>query len=129
MIRQLKVGEVAAVLAKVVAMQNNTCAVCGKPFTSWDRPVLDHDHTTGFIRGALHNSCNGTEGRIKTTAQRGHKGVTSSDFIIGLGKYLDKHSTPQTQLIHPSHKSDEQKRLLKNKKAREARARKKANEQ
>lgn len=128
MIRQLKVGELAAVLSKIVTMQGNKCAVCGLPFTNWDKPVLDHDHTTGFIRGALHNSCNGTEGRIKAVAQRGHKGVSSSDFVIGLGSYLGKHQTPQTQLIHPSHKSSDQKRLAKNKKAREARARKKLNE-
>lgn len=126
MIRQLKIGELAPVLAKLVAMQGNCCAVCKERFTNWDTPVLDHDHTTGFIRGALHNSCNGTEGRLKAVAQRGHKGVSSPDYIIGLGSYLAQHKTPQTQLIHPSHKSADQKRLLKNKKARDARARKKA---
>lgn len=125
MVRKLKTTEVAAVTTALVKAQGGLCAVCGERFTNWDKPVLDHDHNTGRVRGALHNSCNGTEGRVKKIAQRGHKGVSSADFVIGLGKYLDKHQTPQTQLIHPEHKSEDQKREARNKKAREARRRKK----
>ena len=124
-VRQLKTSEVASILQQLVKKQNNVCGVCGKPFTKTDRPVLDHCHDTGYIRGALHNSCNGAEGRVKTKARLGHRGVGAGEYIIGLGKYLDKHSTPQYQLIHPSHMTEEQKRLQRNKKARLARAKKK----
>lgn len=126
MARQLKPSEVKGVLDQLVKRQGNKCAVCGKPFTARDRAVLDHCHDTGFIRGALHNSCNGAEGRVKTKAHLGHKGVSSADYIIGLGKYLEKHQKPQFNLIHPTHMTEEQKRLQRNKKARAARARKKA---
>lgn len=126
--KQLKPNQVADVLKQLVQRQGNVCAVCGKPFTRTDRPVLDHDHTTGLIRGALHNSCNGAEGRVKTKANLGHKGVGAYDYLIGLGKYLEHHKTPRINLIHPSHKTEEQKRLLRNAKARAARARKKQSE-
>lgn len=125
-IRQLKTNEVASVLSQIVVKQGKVCAVCGKPFTPRDRAVLDHCHTTGFIRGALHNSCNGAEGRVKTKANLGHKGVSAHDYIVGLGKYLDLNKTPRFNLIHPTHMTEDAKRELRNKKAREARARKKA---
>jgi hypothetical protein len=103
--------------------------VCGRvinPKTT-DGPVVDHDHTTGIIRGVLHKSCNGAEGKVKAKAHLGHKGVSAYEFLIGLGKYLELHSKPQTQLIHPSHKTDEEKRVERNKRARLARARKRKN--
>lgn len=53
-----------------------------------------------------------------------HKGVQPQEYIIGLGKYLEKHATPQVQLIHPQHMTEEQKRLQRNTKARQTRARK-----
>jgi hypothetical protein len=126
MARQLKTSEVKSVCDQLVKKQSGKCAVCDKPFSPRDRAVLDHCHTTGFIRGALHNSCNGAEGRVKSKAHLGHKGVGPADYVIGLGKYLEKHSTPQYQYIHPSHKSEDQKRLQRNAKAKAARIRKKA---
>ena len=125
MTQQLKPNQVASVLTQLVAKQGNKCAVCSRPFTKFDRPVLDHDHTTGFIRGALHNSCNGAEGRVKTKACLGHKGVSPYEYIIGLGKYLEQHKARKMELRHPSHMSEEQKRLQRNAKARLARQRKK----
>ena len=95
--------------------------------TARDGPVLDHDHTTGALRGVLHRSCNGAEGKVKTKAHLGHKGVKPEDYVIGLGQYLEKHKKPQTQLIHPSHLTEDEKRIKRNKRARTLRARRKAN--
>jgi len=124
--RQLKPTEVAGVLQQLVVRQDRRCAICGHRFTPRDNAVLDHCHDTGFIRGAIHRSCNGAEGKVKTKGHLGHKGVHTYDFLIGLGKYLEHHQTPKVNLIHPTHMTEEQKRLARNKKAREARARKKA---
>lgn len=125
MVQRIKTTQVAGVLSQISKKQSDKCAVCGHPFTQRDRSVLDHCHTKGYIRGALHNSCNGIEGRIKKLAQRGHTGISAEKYIIGLGKYLEKHMTPQYQYIHPSHKTADEKRLEINKKARAARAKKK----
>ena len=125
-VRQLTVAQTPNILKQLVAKQGHVCAICGKPFTNVDRAVLDHCHTSGFIRGALHNSCNGAEGRVKSKAQMGHKGVKSDDYIIGLAAYLKVHKKIQHPLIYHSHKTEDQKRLAKNKKARVKRARAKA---
>lgn len=37
-------------------LQNNTCAICGKIFTS--TPHVDHDHLTNEVRGLLCRRCN-----------------------------------------------------------------------
>lgn len=121
-VRKLKPSETAGVLKQLVTKQGNVCAVCKKPFTKLDRAVLDHCHTTGFIRGALHNSCNGAEGRVKTKAQMGHRGVSPADYIIGLGKYLEQHKTPKYPLIYHNHLTKDEKRLATNAKARRKRA-------
>ena len=125
MTKRISTTEVAKVRGILVEKQGFVCASCGKKLTARDVPVLDPDHTTGYIRGVLHASCNGAEGKMKVKAMRGHKGVSPEELMIGLGKYLDFHKTPKTQLIHPSHLTDDEKRLQRNKKARVARARKK----
>ncbi len=61
---------------------------------------------------------------MKYKAMMCHKGVSQYTFIIGLGEYLAKHTTPQVNLIHPSHMTEAAKRAARNKKAREARAKK-----
>ncbi len=126
MARKLAQSEVPGITRRLVAMQKGLCGICGKKFTPRDGPRLDHDHSNGIVRGVLHNSCNGAEGRLKSKAQMGHKGVDPYDYIIGLGKYLERHKTPQTKIIHPSHLNEEDKRVKRNKRARLLRARKKA---
>lgn len=126
--RQLKSTEVKVVREKLLQKQKGKCDVCGILIRGVDHAVLDHCHTSGVIRGVLHASCNGAEGKVKVKAMRGHKGVTPEDYIIGLGKYLEKHKEVQTQLIHPKHMTEDRKRLARNAKARAARARAKAAE-
>lgn len=41
----------------MLALQNEQCAICGKPFGD-ERRVIDHDHVTGKVRGIVHNHCN-----------------------------------------------------------------------
>lgn len=125
-VRKLKANQTAGVLKQLVAKQGMVCAICKQPFTKRDYAVLDHCHTSGFIRGALHNSCNGAEGRIKSKAQMGHKGVHPTDYVVGLAAYLTHHKVIRYPLIMHSHKNEDEKRLAKNAKARRTRARKKA---
>ncbi len=121
-IRKLKTNEVAAVLKQIIQKQGNVCQICKRGFTKADGAVLDHCHKTGFIRGALHRSCNGGEGKVRVKAQFSHRGIDPDEFLIGLGRYLETHKIPRYQLIYPTHKSDDEKRLARNAKARRKRA-------
>lgn len=122
MVRKLTLAQTPSVLKQLVAKQGHVCAICKKPFTKTDRAVLDHCHTSGFIRGALHNSCNGAEGRVKSKAQMGHKGVSPADYVKGLAQYYAAHTVPQYPLIYHNHLTEDEKRLKRNAKARKKRA-------
>lgn len=126
MTKRIKSSEIPKITELLRQKQGNVCALCRKPFTARDYPVVDHCHETGFIRGLLHNSCNGIEGKVKKLAQRGHAGVSSADYIIGLGRYLELHKIPQVRLLHHQHLNQDEKREERNRKARLARAKKKA---
>lgn len=52
---------------QVVLNQNKKCAICKVPFTK--TPHLDHDHSTGKIRGVLCGKCNVGLGLFKESPQ------------------------------------------------------------
>jgi hypothetical protein len=121
-LRRLKTTEVGTVREKLRAEQGGTCALCRLPVAA-EKAVLDHDHSTGAIRAALHRGCNSLLGKVENNAAR--YGVPNvSAFGAGLGPYLNRHMINTTGLLHPTHKSEDEKRLLRNKRARTARAKK-----
>lgn len=113
---------------KLIVSQNGICPLCKRNLTSFQsiNQCVDHDHATGIIRAVLCRVCNGTEGKIKGLAIRAVKTEGHVDFIIALGEYYKKHSTPQTSWIHPTHLSEAEKRADKNKRAKKAYAAKSA---
>lgn len=42
----------------LLAHQNGVCAMCGKECSTGKRLAVDHDHTTGAVRGLLCTLCN-----------------------------------------------------------------------
>lgn len=118
--------QVKTVRVSLAAKQNNRCALCSGQLgirAPLD-PVLDHDHRTGAVRGVLHRGCNSLLGKVENNAPR--YGVTNLfAFCAGLANYLRQHMTNVTGYLHPSHRTDDEKRVLRNKRARVARAKKK----
>lgn len=43
---------------KMLLEQNNLCKICKKPSKSGIQLAIDHDHTTGKVRGLLCTNCN-----------------------------------------------------------------------
>lgn len=120
--RRLTHSEVKDVRTAQMAQQGNRCDLCGLPGVSKD-PVLDHCHTTGAVRGTLHRSCNALLGKVENNHARfGVRVENLPAFLHGAAKYLQKHRTNITGLIHPTHKTEEEKRALRNKRARDKRA-------
>ncbi len=48
----------------IIILQNNSCAICQTPFTK--TPHVDHDHSTGKVRGLLCHHCNTSLGGFRT---------------------------------------------------------------
>lgn len=65
-------------VAEMMLNQGNACAICGDEES---RLVIDHNHTTGKIRGLLCDSCNCTLGLTKEDPK----------IIKSLLKYLKKN--------------------------------------
>lgn len=132
MARRITKAEVAAVRHRLQIQQGNKCALCGVDFSEKEvvggkiktkyRACLDHDHNTGHIRAVICNNCNGIEGKIFGLATRAKRKRTALAFLADLVRYWHKHRTDQTGLIHPEHKTDEERRLERNKKERMRRA-------
>lgn len=107
-----------------LSAQNGKCALCLLPCTPKDAR-LDHDHKTGAVRGVLHNGCNALLGKVENNAPRfGVRNLAA--FGAGVARYLQAHITNVTGLLHPLHKTPDEKRLARNKKARDTRAANKA---
>lgn len=107
----------------MLATQKGLCALCGVAITKEGKtPTLDHDHTTGICRGVLCNNCNGLEGKINNLANRAKRERTTLDWLRQLVEYLTHHQVNRTSLLHPTHKSADEKRILTNKRARLKRA-------
>jgi hypothetical protein len=115
---RLKQKEISVVRERLAVAQSNRCAICQLPLT---KPVLDHDHSTGAVRGTLHNGCNAVLGKIENSYKR--YGVTNlAAFTNGVAAYLQRHLTNQTGYLHPTYRTEEDKRERRNKLARERRA-------
>lgn len=67
--------------------QGHTCAICGTKSTNGRRLSVDHDHSTGAIRGLLCPSCNTGIGQLKD----------DPDLVIKAYNYLVIHKHNQQQ--------------------------------
>lgn len=126
MAKRITAAQVKTVRVSLASTQAGRCALCGMPLGSRAPldPVLDHDHETGAVRGVLHRGCNSLLGKIENNAKRyGVRNIAA--FTNGVAGYLRKHMTNVTGYLHPTHKTPDEKRLLRNKRARIARAKKK----
>jgi hypothetical protein len=106
----------------LLAQQGGTCALCGEAIPDGEA-VADHDHTTGVIRGVLHRGCNAMLGHIENNRPR-HK-LTSiprlTKFLANVVQYLYR-KRPDDAPLYPTHRTADEKRELRNKRARRARA-------
>lgn len=120
---RLKASEIKEVRRRLWEEQGKRCAITGMPLP-WEAAVLDHNHSTGAVRGVVHRGANSLLGKLENNAAR--YGVRDIGvFTNGVAAYLRKHMVNITGLLHPTHKSPDEKRDLRNKRARASRAKKK----
>lgn len=116
--QRLKTTEVSIVRDRLAVQQGGRCALCQLPLT---KPVLDHDHTSGAVRATLHNGCNALLGKVENNYKR-YGVINLAAFANGLASYLQRHLTNQTGLLHPTYRTDDEKKQKRNAAARAKRA-------
>lgn len=116
--------------------QGGVCPLCHEPLdfsikgVTGDSVVVDHCHITGRIRGALHRSCNGGEGKVASAAGRWVVGSMQSTAAIAtalrrIADYLDKEPS---DLVYYTHKTPEEAAAALKLRARRRRVQRKARE-
>lgn len=100
MATKLKAVDIKELREKQVRKQRHICPLCKEPMT-YEEATLDHCHTTGHIRQALHRSCNSAEGRILHWAGVRSRGDDPLFFIQNLVKYWKKNFKDNP--IHHTH--------------------------
>lgn len=123
--RKLTRSQLNAYKLKLVQEQNWTCPVSLKKFEpdNLKDAVVDHDHITGEIRGVLHRSSNAVEGKVFSAVGRwGGVGMQYAEALPYLKRLVAYLEAPGKGVIYPLHKTDEEKRVTRNAKAKEARA-------
>lgn len=124
---RIKQSQVAAIRAELVERQGGRCAICKGKFTAKQPrdPVLDHNHTTGAVRGVPCRACNSLLGPIENNAAR--FGVLDIEaFASGVPAYLRMHRVNVTGLLHHLHRTPEEKKERAAKKRKAATAKRRA---
>lgn len=106
-----------ALRVEIANNQGNCCALCGESLHG-KKACLDHNHSTGAIRSVLCVNCNGIEGKVFNLARRAKQKKTPVEWVKGLIEYWEFHAECPRSEIHPTHKTEDEKRLLRNKRAR-----------
>lgn len=127
---RIKAVDLPLVRNALLRKQENICPLCERDlsYIKAQQRCVDHDHSkqgesAGAIRGVLCSNCNGNEGRIRNRVlvSKGH--LSEIEWLKNLLDYWVEHQENRTGLIHHTHKTPNEERLLKNKKAKAYRAR------
>ena len=59
--------------------QNNACAICKDTFSEDSIPYIDHDHSSGWVRGLLCRDCNFAIGLLREDTERFQ---SAADYLI-----------------------------------------------
>lgn len=127
--RKLKASEVPKFRKELHEKQGGICPLCLEPIKLGvkGQVALDHDHITGEVRGLLHTSCNRTEGAIlQAVSTWGKQGKEYDKVIPYLERLINYLKQDGLGVIYHLHKTEEEKRQLRNLRARKAYARKRA---
>jgi Recombination endonuclease VII len=121
-LRRLTKSELSGYRKRWTREQQGFCPLCER--TMGEDTVVDHDHRTGECRAVVCRWCNSILGKIENWAFRIGQGIDPLMYLTNVTNYLKKVELGigGKGAIYPSHKTDDEKRLLKNKRARTARA-------
>jgi hypothetical protein len=119
--------QMRGVVVKLLKDQGGLCCLCKEPIdlAIAKEGVIDHDHSTGEVRGVLHRWCNGQLGKVEGAATRAKRGGT---MLHWLKNAVDLIENGKSGLMYPSHKTDDEKKAARALKERTRRAQLKVRE-
>lgn len=100
--------------------QGGLCALCKEPIASGEE-VLDHHHKSGYLRAVLHRGCNAYIGALENNMARNK--ITEARLSMILKHFEDYVKTFKT-ILHPTHRTAEEKKERIKRRARARRAKK-----
>lgn len=121
---KMKTKDIPRVKAEIIKEQGYQCLLCRMDLRKVEarNVCLDHCHKSGYVRGVLCRNCNGILGKVENLATRAKKDITHLSWLENAVSFLQSHSkAPVYPYIHPTHKTENEKRVLRNKKARDRR--------
>jgi hypothetical protein len=118
--QKLKSSEIALLRAQLLTEQQGLCALCNE-FIEENKAVLDHCHKTGQIRGVLHRGCNAFEGNLVNAMPRNLITLERLHNILARLMWYHKQLKP---LLHPTHKTPEERKQRAKKRAQAKRKKK-----
>ena len=104
---RLKPKEIKELREKLLIEQDRLCGLCQEPLHP-DEAVLDHSHQSGRIRKVLHRGCNVLEGVIANNAVRNK--ITPNRLLKICMNLLNYLTTAEIDILHPTHKTPEEKK-------------------
>jgi len=122
---RLKTKDIPQLRQLIQISQGHKCQLCSVDLTTPGiTPCLDHDHTTGRIRGVLCRWCNRAEGKIHNLARAAKRTGTHLSFVKALLDYWTWFCVSPREEFHPTWKTYEERRVERNAKARTRRIKK-----
>jgi hypothetical protein len=106
---KLSQAQISRYRDELLLAQGGRCPLCGELING--DAVLDHDHKSGHVRGVLHRSCNGLEGKIANWIKSFGRNLDMSSLLSSLVRYQagEYSSNP----LHPFHRTEIDKEIKK----------------
>lgn len=122
--QRLTASQIKPLREQLLIKQGGVCAITRYPLPK-EKAVLDHCHTTGHVRGVLQSGVNALLGKLENNHAR--FGCSHAQMLMMLSpagqEYLKADYSRMP--LHPTFRTEDEKRLRANKRARDARAKKK----
>jgi hypothetical protein len=118
---KLKTKEIAAYRAQCVLDQLGVCPLCESHLALSDA-VLDHRHSDGQVRQAIHRLCNTFLGKIENNVVRNRISTRQLQSIL---KNYEAYVSQSSGVLHPTHKTAEQRAETAKRRAKRRRVAKK----
>lgn len=113
---RLKTSDLKAYRDELLELQAGLDPITGLAIID---PCLDHCHKTGKVRDVLDRRTNAWEGKVLNAFRRCGLHKIGAHFPACLRRMADYAEADwQVRPLHPKHRTEEEKRLRRNKKAR-----------